>query len=143
MRKGVILLTGLAVALSASLATAETGDKILNVSSASADLATDKCPGGSLAMSITGAPGVPDDYDLYIGSGYSTCTERVRFVGVTGDGHRFKTTFTYARKGAEAVLPVDGVYRCWVAFGVKRRDHTFFTKRVRPDDPETDLCPPG
>jgi hypothetical protein len=143
-RRKLIAATVFLLALNAALATAsEPGDKVLAIDNFNADLATDKCPGGSLATAVEGAPGSPDDYGIYIGSGYSTCTERTRFVGVTGDGRRFRTAWRYARKGEEASLGVEGAYRCWIAFAVKRRDHTFFTKRVRPEDPETDNCPPG
>jgi hypothetical protein len=135
----------LSLALLASLvpaALAETGDQTFSLSSGGAELGTDKCPGADLAMAITGAPGTPDDYDLYIGSGYHSCTTKVRMVAIAGDGHSVvRTGWVYGRKGAEAVLPLDGVYRCWVAFGVRRRDRTWYIRRSYPEKQEVDTCP--
>jgi len=144
LRRGGLgaLIAVCALSLAAPLALADRGDKTLAISEFGADLKTNQCPGASLTMAITGAPEVPDDYDIYIGSGYSSCTERVRFFGIKGDGHTaFRTKYVYAPDGSENVLPVDNVYRCYVEFGVRRKNGTYFTRFILPDKPEVDTCP--
>jgi hypothetical protein len=141
-RLGLGILSIALLALLVPVALAKPGDQTLLLNSGGAELATDKCPGADLAMAIDGAPDSPDNYDFYIGSGYHSCTTKVRMEGITSDGHTpFRTGWVYGRKGEENVLPVDNVYRCWVAFGVKRRDRTWFVRRSYPEKQEVDTCP--
>ena len=129
-------------AIGAPLALAAKGDKTLAISAHSAELATNKCKGASISSVVTGAPGVPDTYDIYLSSPYRSCTARARFIGVASDGKTvFKTPFVYMRGGREAVLPVDNVYRCYIEFGVQRKNHRYFTRNLLPTKQENQNCP--
>jgi len=39
------------------------------------------------------------------------------------------------------VLSAQGVYRCFIEFGVQQRHGSFYTQKVRPADREVEGCP--
>jgi len=118
------------------------GDETQAISSHSAELGTNQCKGASLSSVVNGAPGVPDDYDIYLSSPYSSCTARARFVGVASDGKTVvKTDFVAMRNGEESTLPVNKVYRCYIEFGVRRNDGTYYTRNLFPEQQENKNCP--
>lgn len=111
-----------------SVAAATPGDETLSYGPYSVELATNQCKGASDVITTQGGPyPARTDIVVYAVNAYSSCVSRVKLVYT--DGRRsFSTGYAYSPGRKENAVAAMGVYRCYVEFGVRRNDGSYYTR---------------
>lgn len=134
-----LVMTASSAMLMAPPAAAQPGDRTTNYNNHGVEFATNACPGAFGQITVQGFPDSPDNYQVYFGG--QDCTVRARFVGVADDNRTVVDTGYATTSNNDGFFAVANVYRCYVEFGVRRLDGTFYTRSVLPDTQESPNCP--
>ncbi|GAA2656741.1 hypothetical protein GCM10010307_70680 [Streptomyces vastus] len=119
-------------------AQAASGDRTIQYDDNNVRLGTNQCAEshGSF-VPLGGAPGSPSGLIATASSGTGNCSSRIRIVYVERwNGPVRQTARRTAGPGSATVVAADSGFRCYVEFGVRRNDGTYFTRfMISPNRP--------